>query len=480
MRHAAIITMFLIIGQHIWCNNAFAQQTSTPTTDSTSVSSHILVDRIFIIGNRKTKEKIIRREMQIKEGDILERQELNTTLERDKHNIQNTRLFLSVNTNIIQVDPEKIDIIVRVSERWYLFPSPIIELADRNFNEWWINQNHDFGRINYGLKLFKYNMRGHNETLKLITQLGFTKKFQVMYSFPYIDRNQKLGFGLVADHLENDNFNYMTIGDKQRSLDFLENTRWLFRTSRLGLMFSYRNSFYNMHYFGGDYFYNRIKDTVGVLNPNYFLDGRVKQKYLQLHYTFLRDLRDVSAYPLKGFLIRFNVKKLGLGFDDIDQLEISSNYAHYFDLGNDFYFSTEMGGITSYPKRQPYHNFNALGFEPFDMRGYELYVIEGQHLIYNRNTAKKRIFHKDFTNHLMPLRQFQHFPLSIYLKTFLDFGYVRNSWNVPIDSKFTNTPLWGGGLGIDFVTFYDMSLRLEYSWNKDKEGNFVLGVRRVF
>jgi outer membrane protein assembly factor BamA len=461
------------------CNKSFAQQNSVHNEDSSKISTQIQIDKVFIVGNRKTKEKIIRREMQIKEGDILDGKELSILLERDKQNIQNTRLFLSVNISIIEVDPSKIDIIVRVSERWYLFPSPIFELADRNFNEWWINQNHDFGRVNYGLKLNKYNMRGHNETLKFIAQHGFTKKLQAMYSFPYIDPGQRLGLSIIAEYIENDNFNFITVADKQRSLDLLENTRWLRRASRFGIRFSYRNSFYNSHFFGVDYYDNRVKDTVGVINPNYFLDGRTRQKYFQLQYTFLRDLRDVSAYPLKGFLIRLNATKLGLGFDDIDQLELSGNYAHYFDLGGKFFFSTEVGGITSYPARQPYHNLNALGFEPYDIRGYELFVIEGQHLVYNRNTFKRQVFQKDFINHL-PIRQFQVLPLAIYLKAFFDAGYVKNSWVTPEGSRFINTTLWGGGVGADFVSFYDMSLRVEYSWNKEAEGNFVLGVKRVF
>ncbi len=464
------------------CNKAVAQgNTPMPQEDSVIRLPTVRVDKVFIVGNRKTKEKIILREMHVKEGDALEREELIQQLEKDKGNILNTRLFLSVYTNVIEVKPNVVDVIVRVSERWYLFPSPIFELADRNFNDWWVNHNRDLSRINYGLKLYRYNMRGANETLKLMAQFGYTKKFQVMYAFPYINAAQKVGMSLVAEHVENDNFSFTTIGDKQKDLSFLETRKWLLKETRLGVKFSYRRSFYNSNFLSLDYFHNRIKDTVAVLNPDYFLDGRLKQQYFRLQYTFVRDLRDVSAYPLQGFLIKFNITKLGIGvFDDINQLDLGANYAQFLDLGSGFYYSTEVGGMVSFPKKQPYHNFNALGFEPYDIRGYELFVIEGQHLFYNRNTLKLLVFQKNFNNRLVPIRQFQSFPISIYMKSFLDVGYVKNSATIPEGTRFVNTPLIGGGVGFDIVTYYDMSVRLEYSVNKASESGFVLGIRRTF
>ena len=125
-----------------------------PQEDSVIRLPTVRVDKVFIVGNRKTKEKIILREMHVKEGDALEREELIQQLEKDKGNILITRLFLSVYTNVIEVKPNVVDVIVRVSERWYLFPSPIFELADRNFNDWWVNHNRDLSRIQYCHRIF--------------------------------------------------------------------------------------------------------------------------------------------------------------------------------------------------------------------------------------------------------------------------------------------------------------------------------------
>ena len=453
-------------------------------SDSVKQADLVEIDKIFIIGNRKTKEKIIKREMDIQEGDWIIREELNTLLEKDKSKILNTSLFLSVNFNIVELSREKIDIIIRVSERWYLFPIPIFELTDRNFNEWWVNQERDLSRVEYGIKLYNYNTRGMNETLKLFAQFGFTKRFQMSYSFPYIDKAQKIGLNLVGTYAENNNFNYLTINHKQRDLDSLDSDRWLRNVKRFGFDITYRRSFYNFHEISLDYLDYKIRDTIAELNPTYFLDGRSRQQYFQLDYNFRRDLRDFNAYPLDGFLLTATASKLGLGiFNDINQLELSGTYSRYLDLGKNYYLSGMIGGKATFPQVQPYNNNNSIGFEPFVMRGYELYVIEGQSFVLNKLTFKKLLFSRRQKLHdLIPIKQFQTFPIALYLKTYFDSGYIWNTWSYPenANTRFTNEYIYGGGVGLDLVTFYDLVVRFEYSLNKAGESGLVIGLRSEF
>jgi len=54
-----------------------------------------------------------------------------------------------------------------VSERWYTFPEPQFELADRNFNVWWNEQDHDFDRTEYGVDLLCYNFTGNYDLLEV-------------------------------------------------------------------------------------------------------------------------------------------------------------------------------------------------------------------------------------------------------------------------------------------------------------------------
>jgi outer membrane protein assembly factor BamA len=450
---------------------------------SSDTSDQYTIDRIFIIGNRKTREKIIQRELNIEEGATIPKSEIDQILEQEKNKLLNTSLFLTVDFSVININQNLVDIIIRVSERWYLFPIPIFELADRNFNEWWVNQQRDLSRINYGLKLYKYNVRGMNETLRLTGQFGFTRQFQLYYSFPYIDRQQKIGLNILSDYSENTNINYRTINHKQLDLDSLESTKWVFNRKRLGIGVSYRRSFYNHHSLRVDYFDNKIRDTLSILNPHFFLNGRTRQQFFQLTYRFRRDLRDFAPYPLKGFVLNLFVDKLGLGiFDDINQLEVSGNYARFFDLGKEYYFSTNLAGITTFPDRQPYFNNNAIGYNPYVVRGYELYLLEGQHFIMGKTTLKKKLFDAEIpVNTLINIKQFQVFPLAVYIKTFFDAGYVFN--DIPVEGStldYTNQPVFGYGLGLDLVTFYDMVFRWEYSINDQGESGLRFGLRAEF
>ena len=78
----------------------------------------------------------------------------------------------------------------------------IFQLADRNFNEWWENYNHDLSRVIYGLKLYQYNMRGRNETLTLTAQFGFIQRYELMYRIPYLDKRQKQGLIFQTDYID--------------------------------------------------------------------------------------------------------------------------------------------------------------------------------------------------------------------------------------------------------------------------------------
>ena len=174
----------------------------------------VQINRIFLEGNRITRDQIILRELRVKPGDIIYSSDLPGILDLDKKKLINTRLFNTVEIKILELDQKRVDLVVDMNERWYTFPAPVFELADRNFNEWWQNYGHDFRRVNYGLRLYQYNMRGRNETLRLHAQFGFQRQFELLYRFPYIDKKQKHGLSLDLGYLETKNLAAQTIEHK--------------------------------------------------------------------------------------------------------------------------------------------------------------------------------------------------------------------------------------------------------------------------
>jgi outer membrane protein assembly factor BamA len=193
------VKLFLVVALLSICYSvAFSRTFNTLQPDTlgriTIDSARLVtINRILIIGNKRTRDQIISRELSLKTSDTVRFYKLPEILSLDKRKIYNLRLFNTVTIRSLEMSYNTIDLLVEVDERWYTWPIPIFELSDRNFNEWWQNYNHDFGRVNYGLRLEQYNCRGRNETLKLTAQFGFAQRYELSYVIPYLDKRQKQG-----------------------------------------------------------------------------------------------------------------------------------------------------------------------------------------------------------------------------------------------------------------------------------------------
>lgn len=471
--------------------NGTAKNPSTPLFSDTvklspkskiksDTARYLIVNRIFIIGNKITRDPIILRELSFKPGDVVDSLELSLILDRDKKRLYNTRLFNTTEVRPLELEPGKIDLLVEVNERWYTFPSPRFELSDRNLNEWWQNYNHDFRRVVYGLKLYQYNMRGRNETLILTALFGFQRKFSAVYRMPYIDRKQKQGLIFDYDYTEGKNVAYQT---EDHKLTFLR-SRHIEKISRVaGITYTYRNSFYETHAVRAEYADNWISDSINTLNPNYFGNARTRQKYGSISYVFTSEHRDIVAYPLKGHHFTLLLQKTGLGLgDDLNKTEGSASYSQYLDLKKQYYLSNNTVAYLSTWNNVPYSYYSALGYKKQFVKGYEIYVIEGPYYFLNKTTLKKRIFQRQIHWNLMP-RKFEVIPLSIYLKTYADLGYVKNYnyyENGNLNTLLTNKVLSGVGGGLDIVGSYDLVIRLEYTFNSIGTNGFFLHVKKEF
>jgi outer membrane protein assembly factor BamA len=437
------------------------------------------IDKIFIIGYKKTKEHIIRRELSIYDGQYLNKSELEEIIQADKRRLMNTKLFLSVDINIIDLSPDKVDIIIRVSERWYFFPVPIFELADRNFTEWWVNQNADLSRVDWGLKLRHFNFRGRREILNVTAQFGYTKLFRLSYSFPYIDKKQKLGLSFYGDYATNKNMSYQTFESRLQFLDadLVLRDRW-----RGGISLGFRPNFYSSHSFGVHYSSTHVADTITSLNSNYFSEGNNHQSYFKLSYSFTWDYRDFISYPLSGAYFRLKLDKTGLGImDDVNILAVNARYSRYFDLGKKFYYASSITANMSTPSVQPYYNYSGIGFSKEFLRGYEKYVIEGQSFVVNKNSLKRLLFsfETDISD-VVKLKQFSKIPFSAYFALNFDQGYVVNYPGYIVNERFTDQYIYGVGFGIDIISFYDFVMRWEYSMNIEREHGLYFNLFAAF
>ncbi len=435
-------------------------------------SDSIQINDIILNGLDKTKRHIVLRELDFQPKDNLAITDTSLLFLKSKNKIFNTGLFITV-----EVRYENSDVVIDLKERWYIFPIPIIELADRNFNEWWQQRGRKLNRLEYGVKLYHHNMRGRNEELKLVLQQGFTPKYELFYTIPYINKKLKTGLKFSISYSQNKQVAYATIAHK---LGFVEGENHIRKRFYTGLTLIKRSQFYTTHKLNLFYRNNRIGDTIVELNPNYFINGNTKANYFELSYSFDQDKRDIQYYPLNGYRLTFQAKKLGLGItDDLNIWQLYGSISGYKELGNHIYIGGKIKGKISGPEDQPFFNFRSLGYNEDYVRGYELFPIDGQHYIYSRNSIKKRIFHKDFKFKL-PFTHFEYIPFSSFLKFYTDYGYVNDLTQPFNNIAYSNTFLLGYGVGIDFVTYYDIVFRTEYSFTRHGSHGLFLHFEAAF
>jgi outer membrane protein assembly factor BamA len=445
------------------------QAPSVPTCDS------LLVKYIVLTGNNITQRHIILRELEYVEGQKLAVTDTSALFRVGRNRIFNLRLFVTVSQSVIplaipgQGCPLPIIVEIHVKERWYVFPFPILELADRSINEWLYNQHANFNRINYGVRVEANNIRGRNETLKLVGQWGFTRKAELSYSIPYLSKRLKEGLTLEAQYLTNNQVSARSDSNKQ---DFFEsaNRTPLYRRFRAGGEFSYRPQYWITHRLAANFLWSSLTDSLARAMPEFYQNGKSSQRLFQVGYNFTYDRRDIRQYPLKGYYLNISVEKLGLRpADDVNIWSAGIATSLHTPLGGAWFMANGLSGTVSSPGKQPYSQSRFLGFGQNMVRGYEKYVLESPISMVVKNTVRYRLFRRTVQLENMPLHQFSTLPFAIYLKAYGDAGYAQNHNVTYNNARLLNTWLWGGGVGVDFVTYYDYVLRLEYSINRQGE-----------
>ncbi|TAE73780.1 MAG: hypothetical protein EAZ85_06245 [Bacteroidetes bacterium] len=438
---------------------------------------YFIIQKINFEGNKRTKERIIRRELDIKEGDTLYINKLDTTLKRNQIKVFNTRLFVTSELILDTTNVQKpyTNIKIKLHERWYIFPIPLFELSDRNFNEWWTTYQRDFSRINYGINIIWDNFRGRKEKINILIQAGFTNRYSIQYSIPYINQKQTWGFGISASYSENKSIAYQT---KDHKLNFVKTRELMRERTRIGAGFSHRRGFYTFQNFDLQWTKSWVNDTITFLNPNYFRNGNNTQNYFSFGYSFRYDLRDVQAYPLRGQIFNFNITKNGLGlFDDVsqvNQLNYSVYYAYYKPLSKKWFLDNSVNVYQSFQNFQPYSFASAFGYGESVMRGYELFVIDGQGTFVNRNSLKYELYKGVKKIKFIKARQFNQVPMSMYFVLFSDFGYVQDNQFTQLNKTLNNVFLYSYGAGIDFFTSHNVIFKLSYAYNRLGNGAFYL------
>lgn len=432
-----------------------------------------IVESIEIVGNKKTKPHIILREFAYKVNDTIETTNLKENIEQSRKNLLNTSLFNFVTITQHTADSLNYTFIIDVTERWYTWPNPIFELADRNLNSWW--EKRDFSRTNYGFYIEQQNFRGRMETLKLLLRFGYDEQYAMDYNIPYINKKQTFGMGINGGLKRNHEIAHTTFDNQ---LEFIKNKEKHLHYKYYGnLRFSLRNQIFEQHIIQVGYEYNQIDDTVLALNPYYSENSLNTNKFFTASYYYKNDHRDIKAYPLKGYYFDFSFTKLGLGLVKhyaVNTYYFKTSLRKYWHLHNRFYSAASLDFKLSENKRQPYFVMQALGYGRQFVRGYEYYVIDGQHFgMFKSNFKFNWLKTQQYNIPFIPTPKFSKIHIASFLNTYFDAAYVTDKYYAQ-NNSFTNTWIWGFGVGLDLITYYDKVVRFEFSQNKIHEQGFFI------
>lgn len=474
-RDARAVIRFRILVAILLCSSNLLLRAQAP-------EAWVYIDSILVEGNIKTKERLILRELQFKTGDSLPMGRLSDILEFNRLRVMNLGIFTHSKFNVREWKPgNHLVLHLKLTETWFIYPAPLFELADRNFNVWWNEFNRSLKRVNYGLDLNHVNLTGNADQLKLKLQFGYTNKYEVSYRRANINRKQTLGISGNIAYNRAREVSYRTAENK---LLFYRNPdAWQITRFTAGLSMQYRPKLFASQTFTLEFYDNRISDSVLVRNTDFFLNNSLRQRHLSFIYNWIVDRRDIRPYPIKGWLSTVEARFNGLlPGDNLRIVRLFGTYEYYHPVfTKNLSIEVRLSGRTSLPRRRPpYYNNQGLGYGGSFVRGYEYYVLDGLDYGLLRTAFHYKAF--DFSinfGKFMPLKAFKVLPVKLYLSANNDTGYA-NDPHYGANNPLTNRLIYGYGLGLDAILYYDKSIRMEWSRNDLGESGFFLRIDAGF
>lgn len=438
----------------------------------------LVVDGFEITGNKVTMEVIILREITFGTGDTLAKMELIPALQKSKENLLNTTLFNFIFLDVRHLPGNRIIVEITVTERWYIWPIPILEYSERNFSEF--IKNREWDKLVYGAWLKWSNFRGRNELLTAKVRFGYINEYSLAYQMPNLGKKQQHGLSLGFNVNHQNEVNVNTANN--HPVEFKPDERPAQIRSNVNFKYTFRRKYYSTHRLRMDYFNYIISDTVAQVNPSYLGGGMTHTNFFTLSYEFRHDDRDSKIYPLEGFLVKISAQQTGLGiFPDFpySYLSVTGVLMYHQKLANRIYFyNTYKGKLTS-EKRLSHILNKGLGYNEW-LSAYEPYVLDGSDYFITKYNLKLQLI-KPTTKTIpyLKMEQFNRIHYAVYMNAFADVGYVNNEWPGPTNTM-VNTLQFSGGIGIDIVTYYDQVLRIDVAINRYGEYGFFFHLETPF
>ena len=424
------------------------------------------ITKIDIEGNVKTKSYVILRELPYQVNSILSEDSIAQLNTLAKQQLINTSLFTTVQVEYEKMDSLSIIVKIKLTERWYIFPIPYFRWVDRNFSEWWNEQNHSLDRVNYGINLKQSNVTGNNDRLTVGLITGYTHQALVRYQFPYLDKKLRFGMGFGFQYFTQKELNTSTYSDKQvftKTLGEIQNGY------RANINLLYRPNLFERWSLQTGLGKSEIGDSALIAQPQYFANKSKSFSYADFSVTYSKMKFDYNAYPSQGNSTDIGIYQRFSGGNNLSSFQFRQLHANHVNANN--FYLIESNSLFKFMPNQNYLDSKLLGYGNIQMSGYEYYVVDGNaasiaklewhHLLGGFTLPKKTgIAFADKINNRLPDIKY-----IFWLKAFTNLGYVYSERPVNA-TKLSNTFLRSAGIGLDIISVYDLVIKIDYSVNQ--------------
>ena len=429
---------------------------------SVITKAQVHINSINIEGNDKTKKYIILRELPYHAGDNVNKDSLSFFNNLAQQQLFNTSLFLVAKVSAeypLPKDSSIVNIHIQVQERWYFIPKPIFKWVDRNFSQWWNEQNHSLDRVNYGINLSMKNATGNNDRLVLGFVAGYTQQNIIRYQFPYLDKKLRYGMGIGWQNYTQKEINYTTEFDKQI---FLKTIGMIREGYRANVDFLYRPNLFEHHSLQFGFGKDALSDSGFLMQPLFLPNHNNSFSYADVTLDFKKIKFDYNAYPTQGSATEFIAYQRFSSAASLTSFQYRKIIAHSFSKQN--FIFVESNSIVKFVPNFNYSDYRLLGYGNLQLNGLEYYVVDG-----NAASILKTSFHHllgGFTvKNPIKTRYLTDFKYDFWIRFFTQLGYVYNDHSLNTN-RLSNTLLRTVGIGLDIISIYDFVLKIDYSLNQ--------------
>jgi len=441
----------------------------------------LTIDSILIEGREKTKTWVILQEARISKGDKIPESHMEERIEEIKTDILRTGLFARVGVTQRQIPdkPCSISILIKLDENWLLMAVPIFDISDKNLNVWWNTYDHDWSRVNYGLKIYHYNFTGRKDRLKLKYHTGFTDKHELSYEYPYISKKHNVGLWMGALYTTQREVNLMTRNNEQ--VFYRDEGKILQYRTEVFAQIRHRPTRIWSFVATAAWLRYNVHASVAEQNPNFLLYGETKRDFFRMAFQTIKSSLDLTVRPASGLRLGGSIQYTGsVGNNDVSILQTNQELLMAWRLSPKLRLVADLNsGFSFSSQRIPYLFSRIQGYQ-YDIEGYEYYVLDGNGFL---NTGAG-LFFQAFKLHVNLFKILGPEPrLKIHLlgdfKINAHAAYINDPWQEN-ENTLTNTALGSITAGFDLVVNQALKLQLNYSVNHLRQTGFFIHTKSAF